>query len=312
MLNPPDLEAMTVFFESPTPASRWCENQRENGLKIGYVPTMGALHHGHLSLVEQSVKDNDRTCVSIFVNPLQFDNPKDLKNYPSEIEKDMALLRAKRCDMLYTGTIEDFFPEGVRPHEPMSSAGNHQYPMMQGLEAEYRPGHLQGVKAIVEKLFLTVGECQAYFGEKDFQQTLLVKQIAREHSKDHGRIVVNVCPTIRESSGLAMSSRNRRLSGHGMALATIIYAALRAAKTAWSQHIREATGLESIMADALIRPGVTMEYATVRDPYHWTVDAPCGSLKNAQALVAAYIEGIRLIDNMRLDSDSPGDTHYMK
>ncbi|MGI9319445.1 MAG: pantoate--beta-alanine ligase [bacterium] len=284
---------MTTLFESPRRASEWCTQQRKDGQRIGYVPTMGALHDGHLSLIERSVSENDLTCASIFVNPLQFNNPEDLERYPRSLEADLAKLHVTRCDMVFSGNLHEFFPDQVIPSQspqPFDSIA------MQGLEADHRPGHLEGVRAIVERLFDTVGECRAYFGEKDFQQTLLVKEIANKH----GAIKIVVCPTVRETSGLAMSSRNLRLSCAGQTLASCLYQTLLEADSAWKQGERNPEKLENLMSSRLDRPGIEIEYTAVRDPDNWTEATPEFLPGSAQALVAAYVEGVRLIDNLAL------------
>jgi pantoate--beta-alanine ligase len=284
---------MTTFIESPQQASRWCARQRKIGHKIGYVPTMGALHDGHLSLVKRSVEKNTLTCVSIFVNPLQFNNPDDLKNYPRPMQADLEKLERAQCDMVFTGSREDFFPDQV---DFSPTASSTELPCMQGLEADHRPGHLEGVKAIVEKLFDTVGECRAYFGEKDFQQTLLVREIA----KRHGKVEIVVCPTVREPSGLAMSSRNQRLSPEAFTLAASLHQALLKAQAAWRDGERNPQVLEQLMTNWLDQPGITLEYATVRDPEKWTAEIPESLPDSAQALIAVQIGGVRLIDNLAL------------
>lgn len=287
---------MTTFLDTPQQASRWCQRQRDSGKSLGYVPTMGALHEGHLSLVRRSVSENDVTCVSIFVNPLQFDNPGDLDSYPRSMESDLAMLQEAECDMAYTGDLETFFPD---QSSTLDNSASLEPVNQRGLEADYRPGHLEGVKAIVERLFATVGQCRAYFGEKDFQQTLLVKDLANRH----GEIDVVVCSTVREASGLAMSSRNRRLSTAALELASCLYQALVEADNAWRQGQRNPLRLEQLMQEKLDRPGIEIEYATVRDPRNWTVDTPTQLGDSAQALIAAYIDGVRLIDNLALGSN---------
>ena len=199
---------MTIHLVSPALAQKWCDEQRSTG-SLGFVPTMGALHEGHLSLVSRSIEENDYTCASIFVNPLQFDNTSDLDAYPKTFESDFEQLESLGCDMVFTGTLAQFFPEVTDiKHIDRKDPG----PAGKGLEAEHRPGHLEGVYLIVERLFQTVGDCRAYFGEKDFQQTLVVRTLANR-LKDQGcDIDIVTCPTIREESGLAMSSRNQRLS----------------------------------------------------------------------------------------------------
>ena len=286
---------MIHSLPDPQSASRWCSQQRARGKTIGYVPTMGALHRGHLSLVEQAVRENDVACASIFVNPLQFNNPDDLQNYPRDEQRDTALLEQAGCAMVYTGTLAQFFPEAggvdagaVEKPDPGPAA--------RGLEGAFRPGHLQGVCAIVERLFVTVGECNAYFGEKDFQQTLVVAHLARRFAG----IEVRVCPTVREPSGLAMSSRNQHLSATQRRAAAQLYQALLAAEVAWRQGVRDPDEIELVMRNQLTDAGLRIEYAAVRDARDWSEDSPRGELKHARALLAVYIGGVRLIDNVRL------------
>ena len=294
---------MAVMIESlpdPQSASRWCARQRARHNTLGYVPTMGALHRGHLSLVERAVRENSATCASIFVNPLQFNNADDLQAYPRDMARDVALLDSAGCDMVYTGTLAAFFPEATDDKAVKSiDAG----PAARGLEGAFRPGYLQGVCTIVERLFATVGPCNAYFGEKDFQQTLVIKDLARRF--DGIRIIV--CPTVREPSGLAMSSRNIQLDAGRQAVAAQLYQALLAAKAAWQQGVRTADELEAVMTKRLADGRIRVEYAAVRDPENWSEHAPPGALRRARGLVAAYLGDVRLIDTLSLDREHDRD-----
>lgn len=281
------------FLETPADAGAWCDQQRRHGHTIGYVPTMGALHDGHLSLVERSIGENDLTCVSIFVNPLQFNNKDDLAAYPDSMAEDLAILDQAGVAMVYTGSLATFFPE-TRDYDRITTKD--PCAAICGLEQVSRPGHLEGVQAIVERLFQTVGESRAYFGEKDFQQTLVVRELARRH----GSVEVVVCPTVREPSGLAMSSRNRLLSAAARDKAKTLYQALLAARRAWQQGERDAAALAAIMRVKLADPAITVEYVAVREPDNWTADDPVTLGTGARALVAASIDGVRLIDNLQL------------
>ena len=285
----------------PQSASRWCAQQRTDRNTIGYIPTMGALHRGHISLVARAVRENKVACASIFVNPLQFDNPDDLENYPRDLDSDAALLERAGCAMVYTGTLTEFFPEvaGVGELKPNEIAPVDAGPAAHGLEGAHRPGHLQGVCAIVARLFATVGPCNAYFGEKDFQQTLVIKNLARRFDD----INIIVCPTVREASGLALSSRNGRLDCGQQAVAANLYQALLAAKEAWRAGTRNAAKLESVMAARLDDAHIRVEYAAIRDPENWREHSPGGELQRARALVAAWVDGVRLIDNLDLAQD---------
>jgi len=258
------------------------------------VPTMGALHKGHLSLVTRARAQNGICCASIFINPLQFEDHGDFDAYPRDTESDLALLEAQGCDMVFMGSLGEFFPEvSDLAKIDILPAGPHGL----GLEEKFRPGHLDGVRTIVERLFRTVGPSSAYFGEKDFQQTLVVSDLAREMGYPN----IVVCPTVREDSGLALSSRNVRLSPDEKNLAQQIYPALLAAREAWQSGERSPDRLSAAMTGHLNHDGLIVEYAEVRDPAHWTAQLPQTPLERAQALIAVRIGSVRLIDNLRLD-----------
>ncbi|GMQ90119.1 MAG: pantoate--beta-alanine ligase [Gammaproteobacteria bacterium] len=286
---------MTLMrLPDPERARRWCAEQRADGRSIGFVPTMGALHEGHLALVRRAVADNDTVCVSIFVNPLQFNDPDDLARYPRDFDADAGQLERAGCEMVFTGTLEQFFPEAEKPDQIVTRDPG---PCARGLEAAGRPGHFAGVATICERLFRVVGHGRAYFGEKDFQQSRVVKQLACEL----GFPEIVVCPTARESSGLAYSSRNVLLTDAERQQAACLSRALFAARRAWRSGERDANELRTVMLHELERAGVDPEYAELRDPHAWTADSPSGPMLRAQALVAARIGKARLIDNLRLD-----------
>ena len=283
-----------LHLESPIDAKRWCADQRSQGQTLGFVPTMGALHKGHLSLVTRARAQNRICCASIFINPLQFEDHGDFDAYPRDTESDLALLEAQGCDMVFMGSLGEFFPEvSDLAKIDILPAGPHGL----GLEEKFRPGHLDGVRTIVERLFRTVGPSSAYFGEKDFQQTLVVSDLAREMGYPN----IVVCPTVREDSGLALSSRNVRLSPDEKNLAQQIYPALLAAREAWQSGERSPDRLSAAMTGHLNHDGLIVEYAEVRDPTHWTAQLPQTPLERAQALIAVRIGSVRLIDNLRLD-----------
>ncbi|MBT3429825.1 MAG: pantoate--beta-alanine ligase [Proteobacteria bacterium] len=283
-----------LHLDSPTEAARWCSAQRDHGRTIGFVPTMGALHSGHLSLVTRACNENTACCASIFINPLQFEDAEDYDAYPRDTESDLALLKSHGCDMVFMGSLHQFFPEISDINEIKTlSAGPHG----SGLEGQFRPGHLDGVTTIVERLFRTVGAARVYFGEKDFQQTLVVSDLAR----DMGYPEVVVCPTVREDSGLALSSRNVLLSTDEKTRAQRIYPALLAARDAWSSGERDPGRLSAIMMECLSLDGLVVEYAEVRDPGHWISEPQATPLEHAQALIAVRVGSVRLIDNLRLD-----------
>lgn len=199
---------------------------RKEGKKIGFVPTMGALHQGHASLVERSVKENGFTVVSVFLNPTQFNDKTDLKNYPRTLEADCALMEQVGADLVFAPSVEEMYPvEDKREF--------HYPPVDTVMEGAYRPGHFNGVCQIVSKLFEAVQPDRAYFGEKDFQQIAVIKAMV----KDLGFSVEIVpCPVIREESGLAMSSRNTLLSEEERKTAAQIYKVLSQSKQFAASH----------------------------------------------------------------------------
>jgi pantoate--beta-alanine ligase len=285
-------------LDDPARAREWSAEARRRGQAIGFVPTMGALHEGHLTLVRRSRAENDRTVVSVFVNPLQFDDPRDFERYPRDLERDARMLAAEGCDLVFTGGLAQFFPEanGDRARIALRDPG----PSALGLEGDHRRGHFAGVATIVARLFEIVRPARAYFGAKDFQQTLVVRDLARSLSYP----TVVVCPTSREPSGLARSSRNELLLPADRARAAALHRALCAARRAWREDgLRDARALARTVEEGLADGAIEVEYAEVRDPERWTRDAPHGELERAIALVAARVGGVRLIDNLRLDRD---------
>lgn len=295
--------AAITSLATPAEASAWCAAERARGMRIGFVPTMGALHEGHLELVRRAARENDAAVVSVFVNPLQFDDKSDFERYPRHFAADVELLGSADCAMAFTGTLAGFFPgeleaDGSLPRSRLVDPG----PCAQGLEGTFRDGHFAGVATIVDRLFDVVNAHVAYFGEKDFQQTLVVRDLARRR----GSPPIVVCGTSRESTGLARSSRNARLSPKDRAEAASIQRALLAARDAWGNGERRAAELGAVMRGVLESTRMEVEYATARDPELWTADEPAAPLVRAQALVAARIGGVRLIDNLRLDGPASG------
>jgi pantoate--beta-alanine ligase len=284
---------------TPAEATAWCAKERARGRRIGFVPTMGALHEGHLELVRRAARENDAAVVSVFVNPLQFGEKADFERYPRHFAADVELLEGAHCAMAFTGTLAGFFPGALAPDGSLPDA--HLVdpgPCALGLEGAFRPGHFAGVATIVDRLFEVVGPHVVYFGEKDFQQSLVVRDLARRR----GGPPIVVCATSREPSGLARSSRNERLSPSERAQAAVIHRALITARAAWRDGVRRATELSRAMGDVLAASPLRVEYASVRDPDAWTADDPFGPLERAQALVAARLGSVRLIDTLRLDA----------
>lgn len=290
-MSPADI----VRLDDPQRAAHWCARARGQGRRLGFVPTMGALHAGHLALVRAAAAESDLVVASVFVNPLQFDDPADFERYPRDFLRDARLLDEAGCALVFTGTLAGFFPEsgGARERIPWRNPG----PAAVGLEGDVRAGHFAGVATIVARLFELVQPHMACFGAKDFQQTLVVRDVARAL----GGPRIWVCPTVREASGLALSSRNERLSDAGRARAAGVFRALLATRTAWRERgLRSRAALGEVLARALGEGGLEVEYADVRDPAQW-LSAGDGPLEHARAFAAVRLEGVRLIDNLSLD-----------
>ncbi|MDE9451212.1 pantoate--beta-alanine ligase [Aliiroseovarius sp. Z3] len=256
------------------------------GERVAVVPTMGALHAGHLSLVEVAKKNADRVIVTIFVNPKQFNNPADLDKYPRAEEDDAAKLKPFGVDALYVPTPDQIYPDGFATNVHVSR-------LTEDLEGAHRPGHFDGVATVVAKLFLQTRADVACFGEKDYQQMLLVRRLSEDLDIE---TEVLGCPTIREDDGLAMSSRNVRLSQKDRAIAPALKSELDRAATAIRRGADIRVALNSAKAQIENSGFDKVEYLDLRDA---TDLSPVSSLdRPARLLVAAVLGDVRLIDNI--------------
>ena len=259
--------------------------------KIGFVPTMGALHRGHLSLLEQSIAENEITVLSIFVNPTQFNNAEDLKKYPRTLEKDVALVQELNKNILiYAPSVSDIY-------EGNTISATFDYDGLEDqMEGKHRPGHFDGVGTIVKKLFEIVKPTRAYFGEKDFQQLQIVKKLVVKH-----KIPVNVipCEIYREPSGLAMSSRNERLSDNARNESKLIYKILLEAKDKFMlKSAKEVT--EFVVREFKKHKNFTLEYFEIAEEETLLSCKRKTKNKKYRGFIAVFIEDIRLIDNISL------------
>ncbi|MFN4145019.1 MAG: pantoate--beta-alanine ligase [Runella sp.] len=261
---------------------------RRVGKSIGFVPTMGALHEGHLSLIAASKAQNDLTVCSIFVNPIQFNNPADLARYPRTLEADCAMLAAAGCDVVFAPTAEEMYPT--------ASVLKFDFGFLERvMEGAFRPGHFNGVGIVVSKLFNIVQPHRTYFGQKDLQQVAIVRQMMQDLSFP---IEFYACATLREADGLAMSSRNRNLTPDERPLAAHLYKSLMQAK----EQLVEGASSEQVKVKAKqyfeAIPAITLEYFEVVDAH--TLEAVEGwQDENRTAIcVAAYLGKVRLIDNV--------------
>ena len=278
---------------------RALEAHRRAGSTIGFVPTMGALHAGHISLVEAARQSCDVVTSSIFVNPLQFGDASDLERYPRTLAADSALLEEAGCDLVFTPPVEEMYPTLPTPMTTSVVAAGAAL----GLEAEERPGHFDGVVTVLTLLFNLVGQSTAYFGEKDFQQLAVVRQLVADLSFP---VEIVGCPTIREPDGLAMSSRNVRLSPAGRVAATVLSAALAVGARAIEDGAGPSAAEAAMVATIEAEPQAALSYACVVDP---TTLVRLSTMANGQAcrlLIAAVIDGVRLIDNRGAIQQSQG------
>ncbi len=262
---------------------------REAGRRVALVPTMGALHDGHASLVRRARANGDVVMLTAFVNPRQFSDVGDLSRYPHTPEADVELARASGVDALVTPSLEEMWPD--YPADTLTTVSVRD--LGDVLEGVDRPGHFDGVASVVAKLFAVSGPCRAYFGEKDFQQLVVVRRMARDLSFD---VEVVGCVTQREPSGLALSSRNARLSPGGRERATALFRALGAARASTSPVSER----RALMTRVMLAGGVEVAYADIVDV---ETLAPIGDevRRPARALVAGFVEGVRLIDNEAID-----------
>lgn len=267
-------------------------SQRQYDKKIGFVPTMGALHQGHLALVKRALKENDFVVVSIYVNPTQFDNQSDLQKYPRILQSDKGLLEGLNGDMLlYTPNNEDIYGEEVR-----SEAFNFSE-LENKMEGKYREGHFDGVATVVSKLFEIVKPNRAYFGEKDFQQLLIIKELVRMKNLP---VEIIGCPIVREANGLAMSSRNKRLTPEQREKATIIHQTLSDVREKFESHTIPALN-EMVRERFLQEPFLELEYFQIAEASTLVEVKQKKAGDQYRAFIAAYCGEVRLIDNMALN-----------
>ncbi len=269
---------------------------RAAGGSVGLVPTMGSLHRGHASLIERSAADCDVTVVTIFVNPLQFGLGEDLASYPRDLDADVALAEGCGASIVFAPPEGEMFPDsgqggagGGRPATGVEVAG-----LSDDLEGDSRPGHFRGVATVVARLFNLAGPCRAYFGEKDFQQLAVVRRMVADLAWP---VEVVGCPTVRDDDGLAFSSRNAYLSADERRAATVLYRALGEGAAALAGGERKGDEVRHRMAEVVAaEPLARLDYAEVVDAA--TLVPLCTVTGEARLLMAAWVGGTRLIDNM--------------
>lgn len=281
-----------MIIRSAAELETYTDRARQNGKSIGFVPTMGALHAGHISLVEQSVKENDFTVVSVFVNPTQFNNPTDLATYPRDEESDIRQLSEAGADAVFMPTVEEVYPGGVE------NRVRHEFQLgtaAEVMEGKYRPGHFQGVAEVVSRLFSLVRPTRAYFGEKDFQQIAVIRNMVASEGID---VEIVACPIKRADDGLALSSRNALLTPDQRAVAPEIHRALAESVEYSREHSVRATH-DSVVERLNAVPHLNVEYFEIVDG---RTLLPVEELEESPSVVGCitvYCGKVRLIDNIR-------------
>ncbi|PZR25174.1 MAG: pantoate--beta-alanine ligase [Citrobacter freundii] len=282
-----------ILFKRVSELRNHLDKQRKSGKKTGFAPTMGALHDGHISLLNASKKENDVSVVSIFVNPTQFNDPKDFAKYPVTIEKDISLLEAAGCDILFLPSVEEIYPAGQMLKKKYELGYLEDL-----LEGKFRPGHFQGVCQVVHRLLEIVLPDNLYMGQKDYQQCMVVKKLL-ELTGLEKTIQLKIAPTLREQSGLAMSSRNMRLSESERTGAVAIFSTLDLIRRTIAPGNTEE--LKQRAVNDLIKQGFRVDYVEIANADTLEPVTTWDGNTKLVALAAAFLGEVRLIDNLLLN-----------
>ena len=280
-----------IIFKHSKDLQSYLKNVKSDEVASGFVPTMGALHPGHLSLIEQCRKQTGLTICSIFVNPVQFNNPEDFKKYPITIEKDIAFLEEHGCDILFLPGEKEIYPD------VHSTTKHYDLGYLEAiLEGKYRPGHFQGVCLVVEKLLNIVNPDYLFIGRKDFQQCLVIKRLIEIMQK---KVQIIICPILREANGLAMSSRNLRLNAAEKKLAPELYKSLQFIK----ENLAPANfpQLKKKVISGLKKDGFKIEYLEMAKMKDLHLVTEFKNRKELIVLIAAFLNEVRLIDNILIE-----------
>ena len=279
-----------ILFKKAADISHYLLQTSKLGNGIGFVPTMGALHQGHISLIGISKKENAITVCSIFVNPTQFNDAKDFEKYPNTIEKDIDALEKAGCDVLFLPSVSEMYPNGTQ------NAQSYNLGYLETvLEGKYRPGHFQGVCLVVHRLLTIIPADQLYLGQKDYQQCMVIKKLVE---LEKIKTTINICPTLRETSGLAMSSRNMRLSDIDKQQALTIFETLSYLKN----NIKpgDLSELKQAALNNLTNAGFKVDYVEIADAGNLDIINHWDGNKKLVAVAAAFLGDVRLIDNLLL------------
>ena len=279
-----------ILFKKVADINAYLLKIREKGNSIGFIPTMGALHPGHISLLNTSKKSDSISVCSIFVNPAQFNDAKDFDNYPSTIEKDVDALEKAGCDVLFLPTLTEIYPDGTAYIEKYELGY-----LETVLEGKYRPGHFQGVCMVVDRLLNIIPANELYIGQKDYQQCMVIKKLIElKQIKTH----INICPTLRETDGLAMSSRNVRLADRDRKQALKIFETLLFIKN--NLNPGDLKRLKQLSVQNLTDAGFTVDYVEIANAGNLKIIDDWDGNTKLVAVAAAFLGNVRLIDNMLL------------
>lgn len=279
------------IFHTVSDLKKYLTHYWDSGQSIGFVPTMGALHNGHLSLIREAQSENDLVVCSIFVNPIQFNNPDDLKNYPRVLDQDTQKLNDVACNVLFAPSEQEVFPEPVKETFDFGD-------LDKVMEGKFRPGHFNGVAVVVKRLFEIIKPTKAYFGLKDYQQLVIIHRMTKDFNLP---IEIVPCPTLREENGLAMSSRNERLSHSERKQASIIYETLKMVKIrSGFSTIRETH--HYVEQQFKKNKNIRLEYFEIVDMYTLKPLQTWTESNTSIACIAVLLGQVRLIDNMILFS----------
>ncbi|MBD3629748.1 MAG: pantoate--beta-alanine ligase [Cyclobacterium sp.] len=275
-------------FETIPAVRQQIKHLKSQGKSIGLVPTMGALHRGHIELIRSSRKVSDITVVSIFVNPIQFNNPEDLLKYPRTLSADLEILSSEGTDLVFVPNEKELYPEAITTEFDFG-------PMEQVMEGRFRPGHFNGVAIVVAKLFHILQPDVAFFGQKDLQQVSIIRRLTKDLSIDTS---IEMIPTVREEDGLALSSRNLRLSENGRSLAPKLYQALQKCKTELLNGGDWFSIRKKVIEEELLPAAIQPEYLELVELKRFSLTYKPVNGTPFAICIAANIENIRLIDNL--------------
>lgn len=283
-----------IIFKKPKELHDFLEKKRYEQKRIGFTPTMGALHAGHLSLLNEAKNQNDVIVCSVFVNPTQFNDAEDFRKYPVTIEKDILLLEDAGCNVLFLPLVQDIYPSGT------NDLKHYELGFLETvLEGKFRPGHFQGVCQVMHRLLETVLPDNLYLGQKDYQQSMVIKKLI-ELIGLHNKVRVTVCPTLREQDGLAMSSRNARLLADERTKATTIFTSLRYIK----ENLKPGNTkkIKDTAKKMLLQNGFRTDYIEIADADTLGLVEDWDGNQKVVVLAAAFINNVRLIDNLEINT----------